>query len=389
MRLYLALFGFAAAVTVRAESAPTYTGEVQAILQRHCAGCHTRGGVGRVALDTYEQASAFSREIENTANNRQMPPLFAVPGFGEFRNEDPLSPQEIQTVIRWVDSGSPRGGAVEKRASPVVPAWRLGQPDLLVKTPQTLISGSTGFETKCFVLPVNLATTRGVRVIDVQPGDRRVVYQVRIFVADQSGCQPSTEKGRTLLGQWAPGVAPDVLPPDLGRALTARSAVLAEITYQKIGLPVTDATRIGIYFQPAKRYVETLSVANDDFSVPVGDWNYSVEASKVLDREVALLSIFPSMRRLGMEMRIVAVFPGGATETLLWVRDYDSNRQQAYELKTPKRLPAGTLLKLTALFNNSDSNAKLPRGKQEVVRAGTAATDEQMAAFFEYVDGTL
>src|ERR1044072_4989976 len=83
--------------------APTYIEHVADILNRRCVGCHNRGGVGRLSLDNYDQARAFSKEIRNSANNRQMPPLFAVPGYGEFRNERGLNLTEIQTLIRWSD----------------------------------------------------------------------------------------------------------------------------------------------------------------------------------------------------------------------------------------------------------------------------------------------
>src|SRR6187549_3238153 len=92
----------------------TYSGQVAEILDRHCVGCHNRGGVGRLPLDSYEQARAFSKEIRDTANNRQMPPLFAVPGYGDFRNERGLSLAEIQTLIRWTDAGSPLGKGTRK-----------------------------------------------------------------------------------------------------------------------------------------------------------------------------------------------------------------------------------------------------------------------------------
>jgi hypothetical protein len=165
--------------------------------------------------------------------------------------------------------------------------------------------------------------------------------------------------------------------------------VVAEITYQKIGLPVTDSTRIGLYFQSGVRPIQTLTISNHEFIVPPGEWNYGVDATRKLDRELTLLSITPSMRRLGMEIRIAANLPDGTSEVLLWVRDYDYRRKKAYELKSPKRLPAGTQISISAQFNNSESNAALPPGEQKAVQAGTAAQEEELAVFLEYVDGTL
>ena len=394
------VLAFAVLMPAGAQTVPTYTGEVSDILRRHCVGCHTRGGVGRVALDTYQQASAFAREIENTSNNRQMPPLFAVPGYGEFRNENPLSGDEIKTLVRWVDAGSPQGQGKADRAPEPQRTWRSGKPGIILQTQPYIVSGGLGFEKRCFAFPTNRAAPQAVRMIDILPGDRRVVSQVRVSASLQPPDRESSasqscrqaiadEANLVLLGEWVPHVAPDPLPIGVGRLLPARATVIVEVTYQKVGVPVTDATRIGLYFQPATRFVHTMPVSNHEFAIPADEWDYRVDAAWTVDREITLLSITPSMRRLGMEMRIVATFPSGTSETLLWVRDYDYNRKQAYQLKVPKLLPSGTRITVAAAFNNSDSNSKLPRGKQSIVRTGPSATDEQMAAFLEYVDGTF
>jgi hypothetical protein len=97
--------------------APTFSGEVGGILAQKCIGCHRSGGPGRFPLDTWKQARLFTNEIRLVVGMRTMPPWPAVPGYGHFSNDRSLSVPEIETLIRWTDTGG-RLGDGEGRLSP-------------------------------------------------------------------------------------------------------------------------------------------------------------------------------------------------------------------------------------------------------------------------------
>jgi hypothetical protein len=60
-------------------------------------------------------------EIKNQVLNRRMPPWGAVKGFGDFRNEQALTQEEIEMISDWIDSDAPRGN--NRSVLPSVPKF--------------------------------------------------------------------------------------------------------------------------------------------------------------------------------------------------------------------------------------------------------------------------
>ena len=103
------VLGCVAAFADDPAGAPTYFGEVGRILADKCIACHRAGQPGRFPLDTWEQARLFAREIRLVVGMRKMPPWPAVPAYGRFSNDRSLSVAEIETLIRWTDTGTLKG----------------------------------------------------------------------------------------------------------------------------------------------------------------------------------------------------------------------------------------------------------------------------------------
>ncbi len=65
-------------------------------------------------------------------------------------------------------------------------------------------------------------------------------------------------------------------------------------------------------------------------------------------------------------MKYTAVYPDGREEELLNVPHYDFNWQIVYEFAKPVTLPAGTTVRVEAMWDNSTKNKYNPRPDQEV-----------------------
>jgi hypothetical protein len=379
------------------ESVPTYTGEVATILEKHCNGCHRTGGVGRIPLDSYEQARAFAPEIRNSIGTRKMPPWLAVAGFGEFQNDPSLSIREMETLIRWADSYAPRGLPIAQPAATVRPLkWALGTPDLVLQPKTSFrISVAGEVECKCFVIHTQSNQSRAVRAIDVIPSDPRLVDYVRVFANRNpsmdrsntldsqrvSNCPGGKESlTRTSLGEWSAGTAPQSLPQGIGRLLPAKAEVVVEIHYRSIGYKAADRSRIGLYFheQPVTQFVQTKTVIKAPLRIKAREWNFRAETEWHIFRDAMLLSISPYMRRLGTEMKAIAVLPDGTIKNLVWVREYDPNRQMAYVFRQAVFLPRGSRVIIVGYFDNSESNPRVDLGAKEA--------NDMLGAFLEYLD---
>lgn len=86
----------------------TFDREISRIIYSHCASCHHDGG-SAFSLMTYKIARPWAEAIKEEVLARRMPPWGAVNGFGNFRNDQALTPEDMELVVSWVDGGVPEG----------------------------------------------------------------------------------------------------------------------------------------------------------------------------------------------------------------------------------------------------------------------------------------
>jgi hypothetical protein len=86
----------------------TWNREISRVFFRRCADCH-RNGCSAFSLMTYAEVPPRLTEIKHQVLNRLMPPWCAVKGFGDFRNDQALTQEEIELISDWIDADAPRG----------------------------------------------------------------------------------------------------------------------------------------------------------------------------------------------------------------------------------------------------------------------------------------
>jgi hypothetical protein len=86
----------------------TWNREISRIVIDKCGGCHRPDGTA-FSLMTYAEVQPRANEIKDAVLARRMPPWGAVKGFGQFRNDQSLSQEQIELVTKWVDGGIRRG----------------------------------------------------------------------------------------------------------------------------------------------------------------------------------------------------------------------------------------------------------------------------------------
>src|SRR5215471_21124845 len=87
----------------------TFNNDVFPILQENCQECHRPGGIAPMSFLTYESSRPWAKAIRTAVISKQMPPWFADPHYGEFRNAPKLTDSDIRTISSWVDSGAREG----------------------------------------------------------------------------------------------------------------------------------------------------------------------------------------------------------------------------------------------------------------------------------------
>src|SRR3984957_289925 len=139
--LVVSVSGFAA--DLGSDRPVTFTKDVAPILQQRCQECHRKGSMAPMSLVTYEETRPWSKSIRQRVITRQMPPWHIDKAIGvqKFKNDISLTDEQIDTVVRWVDGGSPQGDLKDMPAPRQWPPdneWKaakeLGAPDIVVKS---------------------------------------------------------------------------------------------------------------------------------------------------------------------------------------------------------------------------------------------------------------
>ncbi len=58
---------------------------------------------------SYQVARPWAKAMKEEVLERRMPPFAAVKGFGEVKDEDALTQEELHIIADWVEGGSPEG----------------------------------------------------------------------------------------------------------------------------------------------------------------------------------------------------------------------------------------------------------------------------------------
>jgi hypothetical protein len=135
----------------------TFDREIVRIVYARCAICHREGG-SAFSLTSYTEARPWAKAIQEEVLERRMPPWGAVKGFGDFRDDQALTPEQIELIGDWVEGGSPEG---EPKDLPETPKWTSPAPPLH-GSPKLPVSGEYKLRQ-----PIDLA---GIRPSKVEPG---------------------------------------------------------------------------------------------------------------------------------------------------------------------------------------------------------------------------
>jgi len=403
----------------------TFHKNVEPILQNRCQGCHRKGDIGPMPLTSYAEARPWAKAIRDAVLQKKMPPWFADPKYGHFDNDRSMSQPEIDTLVKWSDSGAREGDPKDApRPMQFSETWGIGKPDAIVELPKAFdipASGTIPYE--YIIVPSGFTEDKWVQAVEVHPSNRSVVHHIIAAQhpsranasvrrgeystnpielegsagdrGDQrpqrarsrlSGVEPPMYSNSDLLEVYVPGGRPPILEDGQARLVKAGSDILSQIHYTSTGKPEQDRTRIGFVFAkaPPKEQVKAGLVFNQRFTIPAHASDQQIRAQALVKRDVKLFSMLPHMHLRGKDFEFRATYPSGEVEVLLRVPHYDFHWQTNYYLAEPKLLPAGTILECIGHYDNSANNSNNPDPAKDV-HYGPQTWDEMLNGFLEVV----
>jgi hypothetical protein len=114
----------------------TWDREITRIVYSRCASCHHEGGTA-FSLMTYSDGRPWAVAMKEEVLARRMPPWGAIKGFGDFRNDQALTPEQMEVLVSWVDGGVPEG---EEKDLPPPPKFA-GDPPVVHAPGEIAVSG--------------------------------------------------------------------------------------------------------------------------------------------------------------------------------------------------------------------------------------------------------
>ena len=183
----LAMLGGASTYAQQAlPAAPTFNKDIAPILYANCVACHRDGEAAPMSLVSYEDARPWARSIKRKVTAREMPPWFADPRFGHFRNGRGLTVDQIAAVAAWADAGAPEGTAPAPKLPSMADGWvhPSGRPpDMVIEMPIVFDVPAEG-ELPNFTIYQELPIPDDLflEAIQLRPGNRQVVHHSSVGV---------------------------------------------------------------------------------------------------------------------------------------------------------------------------------------------------------------
>jgi hypothetical protein len=399
--------GTAALAPPASAQTPTFAKDVAPIFQEACEVCHRPGNIGPMSLVTYEEVRPWVRSIKTRVASREMPPWHLDKGIGvqKFINDRSLNDAQIDTIVRWIDAGAPRG---DVKDMPPPKQWpggdrffledELGPPDLVVRARPFTMPGQAAdlyFEAE---VDLALIEPRWVRATETKPSlaGRRIAHHANTWLirpqtpeaiaaeravrAGQAGADAAIDERlkrspaeREGFSEWAQGKGGEVYPNNVGKLVMPGTKVYFRMHYHAVGEEVTDTMEMGWWFYPKEKTPKYSA----DYVTIGGGLGIEIPPNTVTEHQgmtvlkvpTILHNFQPHMHYRGKVQTLEAIYPDGRREIINQVSRFDNawHINYIYDPDIAPVFPKGTVLIVTSIHDNTAANKNNPDPRQWVV----------------------
>jgi hypothetical protein len=324
-------------------------------------------------------------------------------GIQELKSDMRLTEEEIQTIVAWVDAGTPLGDLADM-PPPVDwgdPAeWKYaavyGPPDIIIRSaPYTIPAQGQDVWWRPTV-ETGITEDRCMRAIETKPllsGRGATHHANSVFrveaSADDTGDDDDDASGGWRLSEYALGKLGEIIPEDACRVAPANSTVRWDIHYYPMGQEVPEhVVEVGIWLHPAgeqeDKYRQDLSLYSlqGDIDLPPHG-TAMTQGFHSFDHPVRIDSFQPHGHLRLVAKSLEVFYPEtGRREMLSMVSNWSAywHHSHVYEDHVAPLIPAGAVIILTAWYDNTENNPNNPDPTVWVGR-GSRTTDEMSHAW--------
>jgi hypothetical protein len=360
-----------------ADTAPTFTKDVAPIVFATRVDCHRAGEIGLMPLTSFAEVRPWARAIRTAVVSKAMPPWLADADHERYANDPSLSAAEIDTIVKWVDSGAAEGNPADiPRLPALAQGWPMGTPDvgLLPGPRQVTPTGRSVYAD--LSVPTSFPADRYVSAAEIRIGGPGFTHHANLLLKDG--------RGSARVASYSPGAGAKSYPAGVAKLIPKGATLTLNMHYNPKGEPRTDlGSRIALQFAqgPVRQVAITDESGTNKIDIPPGDANYErIGEPFVFGQDSHILTLMPRMNERGTDFRYTLVLPDGTSRVLLNIPRWNYGWVLTYVLAQPVAAPKGSRLETIAHWDNSAGNKLNPDPTARVPFG-----PEIMNGYFEYV----
>jgi hypothetical protein len=362
----------------------TFSSDVAQILNDNCVVCHQAGGIGPMALTTYELAKTWAPLIADKVARGEMPPYAYDRNIGiqDLQHDWRLSLEEINTIVAWAENGAPIGNPAEIPA-PVLNnpnewnfAAEFGPPDVIVPSSPIDVPASGNDMWHRPYVPTGLTKDRCIKAVQVKPaGNAKAVVHHANSTFQTRNADGSFEDAERVT-EYAMGKFGEVVPEGVCRVAPADSWVLWDIHLYPGGIGKTapnavvedNVVEIGLWLHPEDyqyEYKQDLAL----YGIDEGELVIAPHATTMtqghhtFDHPIRIDSFQPHGHLRLRAASLEIYYPEtGRTEPVSMISNWSAqwHHSHLYEADVAPLVPAGAVLVLKQWYDNTADNPNNP-----------------------------
>ncbi len=364
----------------------SYSKDVAPILAAKCVVCHTQGGMGPFAMNSYEVVKGFSPMISEALVSKRMPPYHSDSHGSNWVDDMRLSDKQLMTVVNWIEAGSPRGDGVDPlpEAAKPAPKWPMGEPDMIMQVPEFDVPASGIVDYQDRSKATGLTEGKWLKAVAWANATPTVHHALAGWIpkVDPNGRGFSWN---VALGGYGPGGAPNLTPAETGIFLPPGGSFAWQMHYTPVGKPTTDKTEVGYYFykEEPKYILRQASITDFSLEIPAGESRHHETAYLKFPHDAEIFGVQPHCHSRCYSTKLRIRYPDGKEVMLLNQPRYDFSWQREYHFDKLLEVPAGSLLIADYIYDNSTANKSNPDPKKHVT-FGEQTSEEMLFTFARF-----
>jgi mono/diheme cytochrome c family protein len=384
----------------------TYATDVAPIIQKNCTVCHRPGGIGPIDLVDYDDAKRYARRIRRQVSNRLMPPYYYDNDIGiqELKHDWRLSDEDINTIVEWVDQGTPMGDPADIPTLDLADTddWSIadvyGQPDLIAaSSPIDVPAAGNDMWHRPIVPTGMIGGERCIKALQVKPkgAAKAVVHHANTtfqLLQEDGSFKASGDRA----SEYAMGKLGEIIPDGVCRVMPEDAWIRWDIHMYPGGLgaaaPGTviedNVVELGIWLHPEdyeyeyKQDLALYGLREGELLMEPGGTTMT-QGFKSFDTPVRIDSFQPHGHLRLRSASLEIFYPKtGRTEVISMVSNWSATWHQShlYEDDVAPLVPAGAVLVMKQWYDNTAANPNNPDADQWV-DGGSRTADEMSHAW--------